>query len=193
MITGRWIQLLSNWHLSSYKKLHKTQKLPLLQCYHTFSNTRGMDLHENQYELLPPQDDTDDHFLGLYLMDYFFCSWLLLTLMVLHVAFPSTRASAYLQSMLPWLLILRLLLLVFPSPQVVSPFVVALLALPPSALTSSWRELWNPKALALSTSIRHACDWLNVVPSLSLGLRMFYQEFESDFVCNTDWASPSSL
>ena len=33
------------------------------------------------------------------------------------------------------------------------------------------------KALAHSTAIRHACDWLNVIPSPALGLHMFDHEF----------------
>ena len=37
--------------------------------------------------------------------------------------------------------------------------------------------LVRSKALVLSTSIRHACDWLNVIPSPSLGLHLFDQEF----------------
>ena len=35
----------------------------------------------------------------------------------------------------------------------------------------------TPKALAQSSAIRHAGDWLNVIPSSALGLHMFDQEF----------------
>ena len=42
------------------------------------------------------------------------------------------------------------------------------------------------KALALSTAIRHAGDWLNVVPSSTLGLHLQDREFRLCF--NTGWA-----
>ena len=35
---------------SSHKNLDKTHKLPFLQCYHTFSNSRGVGLLKNYYE-----------------------------------------------------------------------------------------------------------------------------------------------
>ena len=38
-----------------YKKGDKNHKLPLLQCYHTFSNSRDIYLLKNHYEPYSPQ------------------------------------------------------------------------------------------------------------------------------------------